>query len=769
MRIEPWERHSPEEYDEGETTLRDYVGIILQYRKLVLFIVLLAGLVGLYVAWTALPVYETSALIQVEKKPGDSLAPGLEAISALYQGQSLGSAEIEILTSRSVIKEAVRELKLDIEVEPHYFGGIGAAMARAYGQQDQPAHPPLLRLISYWGLDRDAYLSGWGTARLPDLTPYAWGGERITVSRLDVPRELAGEELVLVAGENGAYRLKGPEGDLLLEGQVGMASQRKLLNGARIGMYVAELKARPDTEFLLTKWPLQEAVQQLKEDLSVVERGTDTGILYLTLEGPSPFAVQARLNAIANAYLRQNVARQSEEARKTLKFINSQLPLLRANVNTAEAALREYQAKRGTVDLSLEAETLLEKLTKIQAQISQLDLRRTELTRLYTENHPLLESLQSKRRRLEDQAVRVEQELKKLPDVQSDYLKLFRNAKVADKLYLLLLNRGQELKVVEAGVTGYVRIIDHAFAPLLAAGPNRILIILAAVALGFMCAVGLLLLRRALRRTLETPDAIERKLGIPVYATIPHSKQESRLDKRKATSVESAILARWASNDNAVESLRSLRTSLQFALIETKNNVITITGPTPGLGKSFVAVNLAFLLADIDKRVLLIDADMRRGHMHKYMGKHRSPGLSDVIAGRCEPEKATHAIEGQELFFMATGTLPPNPSELLVNDRFAQLMEAVSKRFDMVLIDTPPILNLTDGIIAARHSGTTFLVVRGGTSTLHDVELSAKRLQQNDIKLNGVIFNDLRVSAAKYGYGRYGYYAYQYKPSKAEA
>src|SRR5680860_1119707 len=492
-------------------------------------------------------------------------------------------------------------------------------------------------------------------------------------------------------------------------------------------------------------------------------------MLTITLKAPGPAAVRNRLNAIANSYLRQNVQRQSEEARRTLAFVNSQLPELRTNVNVTEAAMRDYQADRGTVDLSLEAQGILSSMAKVEQQLSLLDLREAELLRTYTDNHPLVESLNDKRVRLKQNGAQIEAQMKELPDVESDYLKLARNAKVANGLYLQLLNRAQELKVTEAGVTGYVHIVDYAFRPLLPAGPNRIMIVVIALTLGAVIAAGLIFLKRAFARSLETPDLIERKLGLPVYATIPYSKRQSTLhrSKRKGSGSEHDVLARIASTDNAIESLRSLRTSLQFALMEAKNNVITITGPTPGLGKTFVAVNLAFLLSDIDKRVLLIDADLRRGYMHRYLGHNRAPGLSDLIAGRCKLSQAVHLIDNKGLYFMATGTIPPNPSELLVHDNFNRLIEQVSEDYDMVIFDTPPILNLTDGIVIAKQSGTTFLVVRGGESTIHDVEHSAKRLQQNDIKLNGVIFNDLKVSASKYGYGRYGYYNYKYKAAKA--
>ncbi len=758
---------SAQDDQEDEISLRDYVGIILQSWKLALSILMLAGLIGAYIAWTAPPVYQSNALIQVEPKPSAGMAAGLDPMAALFQEQSLGSAEIEILQSRSVLRRAVKELKLDIVAEPRHLGGWGAALARRRGGEGAPVNPPRT-IISMLPESLRAYL--------PDLGRYAWGGERITVSRLSVAPALLGVPLVVVAGEAGNYRVYCDNDEAaycdptntLLQGKVAEAARARTAAG-RIQMFVAELEARPGTEFEVTKLPIQDAVQKLHENLTATETAEGTGILDVTLTAPSAIAVKARLNAIANSYLRQNVQRQSEEARRTLTFVNSQLPELRENVNITEAAMRDYQSERGTVDLSLEAQGVLNSIAKVERRISGLELRRAGLMRTYTEDHPLVESLDDRLVRLQEDRARIEEQMKELPDIESDYLKLARNARVANGLYLQLLNRAQELKVTEAGVTGYVRIVDYAFKPLLPAGPNRVRILLVAVILGGMMAAGLIFLKRALARALDTPDLIERKLGLPVYATIPHSKHQSALyrSKRSRSGSEPDVLARSASTDNAIESLRSLRTSLQFALIEAKNNVITITGPTPGLGKTFVAVNLAFLLADINKRVLLVDADLRRGHTHRYLGHDRAPGLADVIAGQCKASKAIHLVDNKGLYFMATGTIQPNPSELLVHDNFNRLIEQVSEDYDMIIFDTPPILNLTDGIIIAKQSGTTFLVVRGGESTIHDVEHSAKRLQQNDIKLNGVIFNDLKLSASKYGYGKYGYYNYQYKPAKA--
>jgi tyrosine-protein kinase Etk/Wzc len=214
--------------------------------------------------------------------------------------------------------------------------------------------------------------------------------------------------------------------------------------------------------------------------------------------------------------------------------------------------------------------------------------------------------------------------------------------------------------------------------------------------------------------------------------------------------------------DLAVEAIRSLRTSLQFALADSKNNVVLVSGPRPAVGKSFVLVNLAVLLADSGKRVLLVDADMRKGRLHTYFGMERVSGLSEVLAGTLDPTEATRATQHPNVAFISTGTLPPNPSELLLNARFGQFMAQASSGFDLVLVDAPPVLAVTDAAIMAHHAGVTLLVLRAGLHPLREIALTTARMQQNGVRPNGFIINDVTAHIGRYG--KYGYhYQYEYK------
>jgi tyrosine-protein kinase Etk/Wzc len=726
-------------FDRDELDLRDLLDTLLEARWLVGGVAVAVLVLGAIYASLTTPIYRADALIQVEKKA--STIPGLDDLSrALTGSDALSIAEIEILRSRSVISRVVQDLGLDISAEPRRFPLLGAALARRHAP-GQPAG-------AWFGLRR-----------------YAWGGERIVVGRLAVPAELEGEPLTVVAGDAGRYRLLAANDQPLVEGEVGKAAKAETPAGA-VEIFVREMAANPGTHFIVVKRPTDVVVQGLQERLRVSERTRQSGILVVSLEGASRRQVTDIVNGVVNSYLRQNVERRSEEASRMLAFLDQQLPDLKEQLDTAESALREYKAGReAPVDISVQGQELLNRTTDIERQISELELQRSELRQRFTEQHPSMVALSQKLGQLRQERGVIEQQFKGLPDSELQSVRLLRSVSVANELYVQLLNKAQELKVARAGTVGNARVVDAAVLPRKPVRPTKPQVLLLSLVLGVVLGAAAAFARKSLIRTLDNPERIEADLGLSVYATIPHSDTEvslSRSRRKSGVDAEARLLCRSAAQEPAVESLRSLRTSLQFAMLQSRNNVVAIHGPTPAIGKSFVSSNLAFLLADIGKRVLLIDADMRKGHLHEALGVGRKPGFSDVIAGQLSLDEARHTFADGKVGLLTTGTLPPNPSELLTHANCAATIDAASRQYDVVILDTPPTLNLADCMLIGKLSGVNFMVVRGGQNTLKDLEIASKRLHQNGIRVDGVIFNDLSAATSRYRYG--GYYAYQYKP-----
>lgn len=694
--------------------------------------------IGVFKVWATPWAYESSVLIEIEtRSSGFALGPEDFGPASYAAPQGTGT-QIEILKSRSILGTAAEQLGLTMVAQPRHLGTIGAAMARRY--------------------------SGEGVASAPWYIPfssrYGWGGERIEIGKLKIPEGMA---LTLVAGEPGSFTLRDAGGAQVAQGLVGQEQSHATPAGELL-LLVSRLEARPGTEFKLGLLRVKDAADSLRKRMTIIERGArgfqGTGMLEIALKAGSPEEASDSANAIANTYLRQNVERLSQGAERKLEFLNSQLPRLQGEVEAAEQALLEQRSKSGPYQLSEGAKSILESLTALEREISELELQRTELGQTLTAAHPAMAAVMRKLEQLQGEKARINTRIASLPDAESRLLQLTRDSKVSSELYLSLLNKAQELKVAKAGTIGNVRIVDTAVPVSLPVEPRRGRLLMSWSALGLIAGLALVFLRKHLNVKLDWAEDAERKIGIPVYATVPMSLRQGVLDSGKASG--RGLLAQTDPQDMAVESIRSLRASLHFAMMDAKRNMVVITGSTPGVGKSFIAANLARLVADSNKKVLLIDADLRKGRMHQMFGLARSPGLSEAISGQVEPKQVWHRAGDDRLWVVPTGKLPPNPAELLASDHFVQIVEDACKAFDLVILDTPPILNLADTVLIAKSAGALFVTVRGGVSTVPDVQDCVHRFAKNGIKVDGLIFNGLRPGFGSYVHPQYYHYRYRY-------
>jgi len=500
--------------------------------------------------------------------------------------------------------------------------------------------------------------------------------------------------------------------------------------------------------------------------LAAGERGKQSGIINVTLEDPDPAKAILVLEEVAQRYVDQNVARNAAEATKSLEFLSEQVPAVRKKLDAAQTALNKYQTGNRSVDISAETQSVLDRIVDLEKQISEQNLKRTEMERRFTRQHPNFQALINQINQLQGQKEELEKQIGTLPSTQQELLRLTRDVEVASETYAMLLNKTQELDIIRAGTVGNVQIIDHAAADIEnPVKPNKPLIVIAAMLLGGIIAVAFVYVREALKRGVENPEDIER-VGIPVYAAIPFSEKQGLLEKRLANfkrdkSSASYLLAINDPADLATEAMRSLRTSLHFAMIEAKNNILMITGPSPMVGKSFVTTNLAAVIAQSGKKVLLVDADMRKGYLHKVMRCQSEKGLSDILSGRITLFDAIQKTQLNNLHVIAHGQLPPNPSELLMHENFSRFVKEISGMYDLVIFDTPPILAVTDAALVGGQAGTTLMVTRYGINGVKEIEFAKRRLEQNGLLVKGVIFNAVERKASTYS--EYGYYQYEYQ------
>jgi len=699
---------------------------------------------GVAYAVLATPVYLANALVQVEPKKNDML--GFSDLSSMLGGQSPSVTEIGIIKSRAVIGKTVDDLRLDIDVTPNTFPVVGGFLARRYrGETEFSVAPPRFGFNSY-----------------------AWGGERLEFTRLNLPKELLGKKLTLVAGEQQHFQLLDDNDNLLVEGVAGEAFAQDGVEGL-----IERLQANPGTRFEVVRNPRIVTIQGYQDALDISEQGKESEIIRLALASADAAEAVKILNKIAALYVDQNVRRTSAEAAQSLAFLQSQLPQVKRDLAKASDALNAYQTHGKTVNISLETQSVLGQSVALETRISELKMQQAEMDRKFTKQHPAYRALMSQIGELTQQQKSLEGKVGDLPATQQELLNLTRDVEVASQIYTQLLNKSQELDIVRAGAVGNVRLIDPADVDLSSpVKPKKALIVLIATFLGAFVGVALVLLRKSLSKGLEGPEAIE-QLGLPVYASIPYSALQRDEDTKKGRAKITAetpayLLALRNPTDLSIESIRSLRTCLHFAALDSTNNRIMISGPSPQVGKTFVSSNLAAVMAQSGQRVLLIDADMRKGHLHKTLNVPIANGLSDLLVKRCSIEQAVNTVEIDNLHFISRGQVPPNPSELLMHANFRDLLAELSERYDVVIIDTPPLLAVTDAAIVGREAGISLIVTRFAVNPAKEIEATIRRFAQNGIELKGAVFNGVEKRAASYyGNGSYGYYNYEYASDKS--
>ncbi|WP_152227201.1 polysaccharide biosynthesis tyrosine autokinase [Pseudomonas sp. SCB32] len=709
--------------------------LLFDHKRMIIVVTGLFATLGLIYALLATPIYVAGAMIQVEQKKNG--LNGTPEVINRPDSVSLAATEIELLKSRAVLGKAVELLKLNITAKPRHMPLIGDYLARRF--KPTPTEPLA------------APLFGMGA--------YAWGGEHIKVYQLEVPEEYLGEKLTLVAEGGGAYVVLNADGEQLLRGEV-----NKTVVDKGFTLEVDQLEAHPGTEFILTRDRLLTTILAYQKALKVVEAGKDSGIIYMTLEDPNAGQADLILDKISHFYVMQNVERSSAEASQRLEFLRSQLPMVRMELERAEAAYNAYQTSAKSADISVETRGVLDQVVGIDNQLSDLKLKRAEYDRLYAPSHPTYQALLKQVSSLEARKQALQGRIQNLPATQQELLRLSRDMRVTQQTYVTVLDKAQEQDILRAGTIGNVRVIDTAQSDVeKPAKPMRKVIVLLSTLLGFCVAMGILFLRQAFYRGVENPEAIE-QLGLSVLAAVPYSRQQERLERERKGDITAhapKLLAAANPGDLANESLRSLRTNLHFALLEARNNVVMLTSPAPGAGKSFVSSNLAAIIAQTGLRTLLIDADMRKGYLHRVFGLTPRHGLSDALSSRRPLSEVILPTEVPDLDFISCGFAAPNPSELLMNENFAQLLRDASAMYDLVIIDTPPVLAVTDASLVGRLCGINLLVTRFGQSPASEIDTARRRLGQNGIHLQGAILNGVRRKASTAAYD-YGAYAYRY-------
>ncbi|HDS2444910.1 TPA: polysaccharide biosynthesis tyrosine autokinase [Klebsiella pneumoniae subsp. pneumoniae] len=706
--------------DEDELDLGRLIGEIIDHRKLIVSITAFFTLLALVYVVFSTPIYQADALIQVEQKQGNAILNNLSQMLPDSQPQS--APEIALIQSRMILGKTVDDLNLQTIIKKSYFPILGRGFARLLGENE-------------------------GSLSISRLYVHNVGNDSV--------------KLKLTVRDGKHYEIDF--NNKKINGYVG-----QLYENDDFSIKVDKMDAKPGSEYNIYYESRLKAISDLQNTLSVADQGKDTGMLTISLTGEDPSIIERIVESISDNYLAQNIARQAAQDAKSLEFLNKQLPQVRSDLDIAEDKLNQYRRKNDSVDLSLEAKSVLDQIVNVDNQLNELTFRESEISQLYTKEHPTYKALMEKRKTLQEEKAKLNKKVSTMPETQQEILRLSRDVESGRAVYMQLLNRQQELSIAKSSAIGNVRIIDNAVTQPKPVKPKKVLIVLLGFVFGGVISICIVLLRVFLRRGIESPEQLE-ELGINVYASVPVAEIISKTASKKGTftkkqnDFDKGLLALVNPTDLAIEAIRGLRTSLHFAMMESRNNILMISGASPNAGKTFISSNLAAVISQSGKKVLFIDTDMRKGYAHKLFNVQPENGLSDYLSKRIELEKVIKQTSIAGLEFISRGMIPPNPAELLMHQRMGEFLNWANEHYDMVILDTPPILAVTDAAVIGNYAGTTLLVARFELNTTKEMTIAFKRFDQSGINVKGCILNGIvKKASSYYGYG-YHHYGYSYK------
>lgn len=723
--------------------------------------------VGALVALSAPPQYRAQALVQVESRDGGA--------RSVAQTQGAAGFDAGLLKSRAVVAPVVERLRLDITAQPLRPPLVGALLDR-FSRPGQPG--------GTW----------------PQSLGYAWGGERLVIDSMTVPEQLVDQPLTFEVRREGRYRVFQQDA-LLLEGSVGESASGngitlrvdKIEAGPGTRFTLTRRDLAHTAEAVRRGLTVESEAAAIPASLggAAAATGLPSGTVRVSWQYPDRQLAAHLVNGVTRAYIDGQTTKRREDAAGTLAFLSSELPRVQSELTRAEEALARYRARTGSLQPSRDAQSFLNNSMEYQRQIAALRIERTRLLQRFMPEANEVRTVDSQIQQMIRERAEIDARMQSLSASERESVALTRDVKVAEDMYMALRNKVEQLSLMLSDSSSQLRVVDAAIAPVAPSGIGTWPFATAGALLGLCLGVAGINLRQRLRPSVASAADAEERLGMAMLGDIAFSNEQTDLERQiegkrrlgiaagfalppnarlgwpePTTSVIDAataaepeseharaerllrhglhdhyLLARRAPHSLAVEGLRTLRAALHFTLRDAPNCVVAVTSPATGAGKTFAAVNLAVLFAEAGQRVLLVDADLRRGRVADWFDQPAEPGLAEVLAGRTAIADAVKPSVVSGLFLLNRGVAPANPSELLMLPALAETLRLCAGRFDLVLVDTPPVMAVADATLVANLAGSTLVVVRADVTATAQVDETLKRLAHANARLAGGILN----------------------------
>ncbi|VWD50150.1 lipopolysaccharide biosynthesis protein [Burkholderia lata] len=735
------DRPSPDEYRDGagnisrdasRFTLADLLENVFYYRGAFISVFLGCLLLAFVYAISATPIYSVDTLIQVQENKHSALGSLSEISNALDIQNSAVVGEIDIARSRTVVTQAIEATAAQAEVSvgnriPLVAGLLGSILPK-------DANGLVIPLFN---------------------TPFwAWGGERVEFSTFDVPEAQLGKKLEFDYLDDNRFVLKDSDGQAVLKGVIGTPSEG---NGYRVD--VSRIVARAGTEFRVRRVATPVRLDAILTKLTGAETKRQSGIMQLSLEDPDPVFAARLLNAIAAAYLDVNAKRRSEDAERSMAFLEAQLPAVKARLEQAEQALNTFRNSQGSIDSQGDVRLLIDQLALVDKSRLEAKLEYQDLSSKYVAGQPQLAAVVNKLKTLDQQSAELKSKVAHLPSQQQTYLRLARDVEVNNQLYVGLLNNTQQLQIAKAGTVGNASIIDKADVSDKPVRPKRLLVIVLGAAVGLILGVAVAQGYALFFRRVRDPKHLESMVGVPLLGVLPSSPQQIEADSNG----RSAFMAVREHPDTPLaEAIADLAVLLHCKMTTERGSarIVLITSPEPAQGKSMISANLACLSADSGIKTLLVRADSGRTSTERCLPVKVEKCLSDVLRGPLDLKKVISRVH-DNLDVLPAGKEGKPLRNLYGTGKLDALFASLRGAYDLIVVDAPLAQPAANVAMLSRFADITLMVVRQGSVSYDGVAEAIGNLKKFGADVDGLVFNGFEPSPL-----RYGHYANVRRPAK---
>ncbi|MEJ2053559.1 MAG: polysaccharide biosynthesis tyrosine autokinase [Calditrichaceae bacterium] len=709
---------------ESQVSVTDYLRILYQGRWIIIISFIIVLIATVYLTFTTPPQYEATTTIMIESS--DAMERTIFDINYFGNQNTMMFNQIEILKSRSLAEKVIKRLDLsDVRDSLQLFQ-----------PSDEGEYMSMRAMVAI--LQNNMSIEQKRDTDIIDLT-YSAGS----------PFEAAYIANVIAS----EFQIRNAETNR------SEVSELKDFVQERLDMKKAELEKS------------ENALRDYQEQEKVASLDAETSELVNRMAEAESMLEQSRVELQANLELKRSVTEQLEQRKQTLSDDLSEIstPYLQSLQEQLAAAV----AERTLYITALEAQGQTPNKQYYEQGVQEYDNKIKALReKLQEEADAEIKATTAKIEALQEVVQDYNTKLESLPVKVLELARLERRRKVDEENFIFLTQKLEEIKIQEAGQSKNVRIIDDAIEPLFPVKPKKKLNLMLGVLIGLGLGIGLAFLKEYFDNTIKSHEEIER-MGFNILASIPQiqmDKYEKKLERKlekvgsiEGRKIESRLITHLDPKSPVSEAYRTLRTNLQFSKVDRKLKSFLITSSGPKEGKSTTAANLAIALAQVGQKVVLVDADLRRPVVHSIFGMKKDEGVTNYLMDTIKYDQILKPTFNENLVVICSGVLPPNPSELLASKSMESLMERLTKDFDVVIFDSPPVIAVTDAAIMSTKVDGTILVVNSGQTNRDALTRCTTLLESVGTRPLGILLNGVNVEGM---YGSYYYYYYHHYYSK---